>query len=324
MEGRIRAMYIAGLDPVRWHPTTKDAINKLEFLVVQDMFLTPTAELADVVLPAAAHMERDGTYTNSERRVQRARKACDAPGACRPDWSIFQDVARAVQTQLGDTNETLEGEQRVSGVKGKGSKRRSSGGLSHKDMPLWDYLDVSDIAYEIAERVAPYAGITYTTLANVPTIAWGRGANESVYYDGTSYKNMESIGIQYATPAEGADATFTIRIQPVEPLPSEKRYPFVLMVEKLLYDSDPLLANSLLLECVPQPYATLHPQDAAGLRVQTGDTLRLTSPVGSLELAAQVSTCVPVGSVLVGAHLVGAPLAQLQTGARTRVSLEKL
>jgi NADH-quinone oxidoreductase subunit G len=324
-EGRIRAMYIAGLDPVRLHPATKEAIEKLEFLVVQDMFITPTAELADVVLPVAASTEREGTYTNAERRVQRARKACNAPGECRPDWAIFQAVARSVQAEIGDSDEEMEGGQRA---KAKGKRRRSgasgAGDSHHHTTPApWDYLDASDIAYEIAERVHPYEGITYATLANVPTVAWGRGSTESVYYDGTSYKNMESIGIQYATPSERPDAIFTIRTQQVESLPSEKRYPFILMVEKLLYDSDPLLHNSLVQECVPQPYAVLHPQDATQLQVQDGDTVRITSPVGTLEVAARVASRTPAGSVLVGAHLAGAPLAQIQTGARTRVSVEK-
>ena len=71
----------------------RDALSSLDFLVCQDIFLNETTEFADVVLPAAAWSENDGTFTNSERRVQRVRKAVDAPGEARPDWQILCDVS---------------------------------------------------------------------------------------------------------------------------------------------------------------------------------------------------------------------------------------
>ncbi len=69
-------------------------LQKLEFLVVQDVFLTETAQLADVVLPAAVSAEKDGTFTNSERRVQRVRAAVSAPGEARQDWAILGAIAQ--------------------------------------------------------------------------------------------------------------------------------------------------------------------------------------------------------------------------------------
>ena len=74
----------------------RQALNDIEFLVVQDIFLTETAEYADVVLPSACFAEKDGTFTNSERRVQRVRKAVDPPGEARPDWQIICDVSTAM------------------------------------------------------------------------------------------------------------------------------------------------------------------------------------------------------------------------------------
>lgn len=98
-QGKIRAMYIMGENPVLSDPDADHvihALDKLDFLVVQDIFLTETARLADVVLPAASFAEKDGTFTNTERRVQRVRKAIEPVGNAKPDWQIICAVARAM------------------------------------------------------------------------------------------------------------------------------------------------------------------------------------------------------------------------------------
>ncbi|OIP49297.1 MAG: formate dehydrogenase subunit alpha [Deltaproteobacteria bacterium CG23_combo_of_CG06-09_8_20_14_all_60_8] len=95
--GNIRGLYIFGEDPVLADPNARHAVNaidKLDFLVVQDIFLTDTAKKADVVLPAACFAEKDGTFTCSERRVQRIRKAFNPPGQAKADWEIFCELAR--------------------------------------------------------------------------------------------------------------------------------------------------------------------------------------------------------------------------------------
>lgn len=96
-EGKVKAMYIMGEDPVLSDPDAnhvKHALNNLDFLVVQDINMTETAKLADVILPATCYAEKDGTFTASERRVQRVRKAVEAPGQARIDWTILADVAK--------------------------------------------------------------------------------------------------------------------------------------------------------------------------------------------------------------------------------------
>jgi formate dehydrogenase alpha subunit len=93
--GDIKAIYLVGENPVISDPDAhhvEEAIKKLEFFVVQDLFLTETAEMADVVLPAASFAEKDGTYTNTERRVQRVRRAIEPLG--RPDWLIICELAK--------------------------------------------------------------------------------------------------------------------------------------------------------------------------------------------------------------------------------------
>lgn len=95
IEGSLKTMFIVGEDPAVSDPDTNHilhALNSAEFLVVQDIFLTETAKLADVVLPAACWAEKDGTFTNSERKVQRVRKAVDPPGEARPDWQIIAEI----------------------------------------------------------------------------------------------------------------------------------------------------------------------------------------------------------------------------------------
>ncbi len=105
-----------------------EALKKLEFLVVQDIFLTETGQLADVVLPAASFAEKDGTFTNTERRVQRVRKAIEPVGNSKPDWWITCQIAQ----RMG----------------GKG----------------FDFEHPSEIMDEIARLTPSYGGITYERL----------------------------------------------------------------------------------------------------------------------------------------------------------------
>ncbi len=126
--GKIKALYIMGENPMLSDPDlhhVEKALNKLDFLVVQDIFLTETAKLANVVLPAASFAEKNGTYTNTERRVQLLRKAVPSPGQARSDWEIVQDLARALGAQD------------------------------------WNYTTVEDIQKEILALTPSYAGISY-------------------------------------------------------------------------------------------------------------------------------------------------------------------
>jgi len=94
-EGTVKFIYVMGENPMVSDPDLnhiEKALEQLEFLVVQDIFLTETAEKADVVLPAACFAEKDGTFTNSERRIQRIRKAVNAPGEAKADWEIINTI----------------------------------------------------------------------------------------------------------------------------------------------------------------------------------------------------------------------------------------
>ncbi len=127
LEGDIKGLYCFGEDPVLADPNALHAVaalEKLDFLIVQDIFLTETAKMADVVFPAACFAEKDGTFTCTERRVQRVRKAVEPPGEAKADWQIFCE-------------------------------------LSHRmgyDMP---YSKPEDIFKEISQLIPQYAGISY-------------------------------------------------------------------------------------------------------------------------------------------------------------------
>ncbi len=130
-EGKIKAMYLIGENPLLSEPDithAEEALNNLEFLVVQDIFLSETAELADVILPGVSFAEKDGTFTNTERRVQRVRKAVEPIGKSRTDWEITCQV---------------------------GKKMGSKG---------FDFKNASQIMDEIASLTPSYGGIGYKRL----------------------------------------------------------------------------------------------------------------------------------------------------------------
>ena len=106
-DGGVKALYIMGENPIMTDPDmrhTRQSLTNLEFLVVQDIFPTETAVIADIILPATAFAEKDGTFTNTERRVQRVRKAVEPPGEAKPDWEIITLLAEKMGHRFGYKN----------------------------------------------------------------------------------------------------------------------------------------------------------------------------------------------------------------------------
>jgi formate dehydrogenase alpha subunit len=136
--GEIKAMYVMGENPMISDPNVghvEQTLKKLDFLVVQDIFLTETAALAHVVLPTASFAERQGTFTNTERRVLWVEKAVEPPGEARIDWEIICDVSRRMGYEMG-------------------------------------YRSVGDILDEINLLVPSYAGITHERLLKGEKLQW--------------------------------------------------------------------------------------------------------------------------------------------------------
>lgn len=137
-DGRIRGMYIMGENPAMSDPDlnhARQALASLDWLVVQDLFLTETASFADVILPASAFPEKTGTFTNTDRRVQLGRQALDPPGDARQDLWIIQEMARRV-------------------------------GLD------WNYRGPADVFEEIRKAVPSYAGITWERLERESSVTF--------------------------------------------------------------------------------------------------------------------------------------------------------
>jgi formate dehydrogenase major subunit/formate dehydrogenase alpha subunit len=178
--GTLKAMYIIGENPLVSDADLNHAeksLRRLEFLVVQDIFLTETARLADVVLPSACFAEKDGTFSNTERRVQRVRKAVEPPGEAREDWRIVCDIA----TRMG--------------------------------CPM-SYTDSRQIMDELRTVTPSYAGISYDRIEQ-QGIHWPC-PNEEHPGTPILHREQFTIGkgvfsaIDYAPPAETADRDFPL------------------------------------------------------------------------------------------------------------------
>ncbi|MCQ9207014.1 MAG: formate dehydrogenase subunit alpha [Omnitrophica bacterium] len=135
--GKVRGLYIMGENPMISDPDqnhVRECLEKAEFLVVQDVFLTDTAAYADVVLPAASFAEKNGTFTNTERRCERIRKIIPPPGEAKADWKILCEVAKACGYKgmnYNDTSEIMEEIRKVTPIYGGMSyKRLDPHGLS--------------------------------------------------------------------------------------------------------------------------------------------------------------------------------------------------
>jgi len=177
-DGVVKFIYVMGENPMVSEPDLnhfEKTIEKLDFLVVQDIFLTETAAVADVVFPATCFAEKEGTYTNSERKVQRVRKAVDAPGVARPDWEILNDL----MLRLGYKN---------------------------------DFTNPSEIMDELASTTDKYGGITYERIEE-NGLQWPCPSQDhpgtKYLHKGTFTKGIGTFhGVEYLKAAEMTDKDY--------------------------------------------------------------------------------------------------------------------
>ncbi len=274
LDGTIKALWIIATNPPVSFPNRarlEEALAKLDLLVVQDGFETPTTALADVVLPAAIWGEKDGTYTNSERRVSRVRKAVEPPGQARSDFDIFLAMADA----LGVRDELFPG-------------------WTGPEDAFEEWGRVS------AGRLCDYSGMTWERIEANGGVQWpcppgteNPDGTPSLYTDGV-----------FQTPS-GRAKLWCVSPEPVSDAVND-RFPFLLNTGRTVehwHTRTKTGRVDILESLAPEGWVEMNPADAARLKVAAGDRVRLVSRRGVVEgVPVRVTAIVREGEVFMPFH----------------------
>jgi predicted molibdopterin-dependent oxidoreductase YjgC len=248
-------------------------LEQAEFLVCQDIFMNETGEMADVILPATSFAEKDGTFTNTDRRVQRCRKAVEPVGESWPDWRITCELGRRVEQRLGVS--------------------LSAG---------FDYSHPSEIWEEMRLVTPEFWGITYERLEREGGVHWPCPALD---HPGTPYLFEDSF-------PRGAGKFWEIDFGTESEQPDED-YPYNLSTGRVLYHwhGSTMTGRSRLEEIFPEAICEINPDDAEELEIETGDWLEVSSRRGSITLRALVTGRSPRGTVFIPFHFAEAAANKL-------------
>ncbi len=263
--GRLDCMYIVGENPLLSEPFlahAEEAIERLKFLVVQEIFMTETAALANVVLPSTSFAEKEGTFTNSERRVQRVRQAIAPVGHSRADWEIVCDVARRVAALLG---------------------RPADG---------FDFPHPAAIFDELASLAPSMAGISHARLDRDGGIQWPCPTPD---HPGTPRLFTETF------PTGRARFVPVTQGPAAAELPS-RRFPFILNTGRVLYHwHGGTMTRRVrgLLARAPTVRVAIHPLDAAEHGIADHEQVMVTSRRGELTGEALLTEAVRRGEIFV-------------------------
>ena len=257
----VKGLYVVGVDPVGDNPTLREVVEALDCVIVQDLAFTKTAELATVFLPAQAFTEREGTFTNAERRVQRFYPVVPGLPAARPDFAITAQIGERLGVDL-------EG-------------------------------DAASLVMErIAAQVPDYGGLTYYHLGEV-TEQWPIIAREDLYYGGTSYENKQGLGVQLQ-PTSQDEGTVSLSWPQLPDLGEAGEGSLLAVPVTRLYDRGQTLMSSEVLQSrIPEVYISLNPSDADPLKITNGDPVALLLNGVEYSTAACLDETVPTGVVLV-------------------------
>ncbi len=291
LNGSIKALYIMGENPFLSDPNmnhVREALHALEFLVVQDIFLNETAQLADVVLPATSFAEKEGTFTNTERRIQRVRAALPIKGEARRDLDIICDLGERIA-------------KRINGF----GKRIYEADVIHSVMD-WNYTDASAVWDEIAALTPTMSGISYERLDRAG-IQW---PCPTANHPGTPILHKEKFtrGLGRFTPL--------IFREPVENPDDE--YPFVLNTGRVLqhWHGGTISRRSAGLNwVVPEGEIQINADDGVELGIATGDTIRVSSRRGEAIGKARLTDKLPRGMVFMNFHFAEMPTNALTNDA---------
>ncbi len=270
--GQARGLYVIGENPMTSDPDlnhVREALTKAEFIVLQEIFFSETAQFADVVFPAASFAEKEGTFTNTERRIQRVRKAVPPPGEAQPDSWIISELAK---------------------------RMIALGAAAPADAPWagWSYIGAPAVMAEISALTPSYAGVTYDRLNAGERLQWPvRDAG----HPGTPILHIGkfSRGLGRFVPAE--------HVSPAE-MPNDE-YPLMLTTGRVLYHwhgAEMTRRARGLVAVYPEALIEINPKDAQRALVGNGDLVRLSSRRGEIVAKAQVTTRVGPGLVFATFH----------------------
>ncbi len=290
-DGEIKALWIACTNPAQSMPdqtTVRRALERAELVIVQEAFATTaTCAYADLLLPATTWGEKEGTVTNSERRISRVRAAISGPGQTRHDWAIAVDFARRLERKLRRTEPRLFPFENAESIWNE-----------HRESTRDRDLDITGLSYGLLERQGPQQW------------PYPEGATEGkvrLYEDGVF-------------PTSDGRARFVATaFQPVAE-PRDARYPFALNTGRLRDQWHGMSRTGTLGRLfghVSEPAIQMHPQDMARRLLCEGDLVHVTSRRGSIVLPVQASAEPGLSQAFIAMHWGEESLSgQSSTGAR--------
>ena len=263
----IKAYYIMGENPMMSEPDllhARHVMEGLDFVLYQDIFMNETGEYADIIFPAVSFAEKDGTFTNSDRRVQLVRQAIHPPGEARPDWEIIQDLALRVEEKL--------------------SREKTAGFDFNHPAEIWD---------EMAALTPPFQGISHARINIESGVHWPCPTED---HPGTPYLFADTF-------PRGKGKLSPLEYRPSAELP-DKKYPFILSTGRVLYHwhGGTLTRRSKLDDIYPEALVEIHPGDAKKLGISSGDRVNVSSRRGEIQVKTLVTERSPQGVVFIPFH----------------------
>ncbi len=284
-EGDLHGLYVLAENPIMSEPDTghvRKALERCDLVVLQEIFPTETSRYADVLLPGVSFAEKDGTFTNTERRIQLIHKAIEPSGDAKPDWEIITELAKKLLA---------------------GGKRQ----VKEAEFSTWDYQDTNQIMTEIAALTPIYAGVSHQRLFAGESLQWPvKGPDHA----GTPILHVDqfSRGKGLFNPVE--------HIPPAE-LP-DKDYPTILSTGRVLFHwhgGEMTRRSKGLLAIYSKPLIEVNDVDAEKMGLNGEKRVRVTSRRGSIEAEAIVTDRVPPGMVYANFHFPEASANELTIAA---------
>ena len=272
-EGKLRAVYVMGENPMMTDPNTnhvEKALRSLDLLVVQDIFPSETALLAHVILPASSSLEKDGSFTNTERRVQLINPVLEPIGDSKPDWQITSEIAKRFDETIGN----------------------------NRNHDYWNYSSTEAIFNELVAATPIYRGMSHARLKG-DGLQW---PCPDFNHPGTPilHAGKFSRGLGKFSPVIAND--------PAE-IPDDE-YPLILSTGRVLYHyhsgtmtrrSEPLSWRE------PRGYVEINTEDAAAIDLEDDRAVIIKSRRGTVRTRAKITNNVPPGTIFLAFHWREAP-----------------